>query len=114
MAYDLARLEQALVNADKAGDTEAAKTFAAEIRKQRGQPQEVIQAKPSNPSLMDVATGPATIGDWASGRLQAAKDVVTPEYWKGIGQELTKPMPAIPTENGRMALAGGSPEKTQK
>lgn len=35
MAYDLARLEQALVNADKAGDTEAAKAFAAEIRRMR-------------------------------------------------------------------------------
>lgn len=35
MAYDLARLEQALVNADKAGDVDAAKAFATEIRKMR-------------------------------------------------------------------------------
>jgi hypothetical protein len=100
MAYDLARLEQALVNADKAGDTEAAKTFAAEIRKQRAQPQE--SARPSNPSLMDVATGPATIGDWATGIKQTAQEAITPEYWKGIGQKLTQTTPDIPMENGRL------------
>lgn len=38
MAYDLPRLEQALINADKAGDTEAAKAFAEEIRKMRSAP----------------------------------------------------------------------------
>jgi len=37
MAYDIARLEQALINADKAGDADAARVFAAEIRKMRGQ-----------------------------------------------------------------------------
>lgn len=35
MANNLAQLEQALINADKAGDTEAAKILAAEITKQR-------------------------------------------------------------------------------
>ncbi len=42
MAYDLQRLEQALINADKAGDVEAAKMFAAEIRNMRGQTQEGV------------------------------------------------------------------------
>ena len=46
MAYDLARLEQALVNADKAGDVDAAKAFATEIRKMRGT-QSAANATPS-------------------------------------------------------------------
>lgn len=37
MAYDLARLEKALINADKAGDVEAATAFANEIRSMRAE-----------------------------------------------------------------------------
>lgn len=58
MAYDISRLEQALVNADKAGDVEAAKVIAAEIRKQRAvsqSPQTEAQTEPlqQKPSFTD-------------------------------------------------------------
>jgi len=65
-----------------------------------GQAQEVAASDiPANPSLVDVATGPATMGDWASGRVQAAKDLAKPEFWKGIGSDLVKPFPEINDEN---------------
>ena len=93
MAYDQARLEQALINADKAGDTEAAATFATEIRKMRGITQEL--AKPSNPTLGEFVFGDATAGEYAKGRINAAKDVFKPETWKNIGSELAnfQPLP---------------------
>lgn len=112
MAYDIARLEQALVNADKAGDVDAAKTFAAEIRKMRGteQPVQATQPEiPANPSLIDVATGPATMGDWATGRVQAAKDLATPEYWQGMVENLRKPMKAPRNAEGKLDLSQGQP-----
>ena len=53
----------------------------------------------SQPSLIDVATGPATVGDWARGRVEEAKEVVSPEFWKGVAGDVTKPLPPITTEN---------------
>ena len=53
----------------------------------------------SQPSLIDVATGPATVGDWARGRVEAAKEVVSPEFWKGVASDVTKPLPPITPEN---------------
>ena len=48
---DLTRLEQALVNAHKAGDTEAAKQIAAEIRRQRAAaPEAAPEAMPEAPA----------------------------------------------------------------
>ena len=79
MAYDQARLEQALINADKAGDVEAAKMLAAEIRNMRAQPKDT-------PSLMDVATGPATMGDWAKGRISDIKSLGDASTWQNLGK----------------------------
>ena len=48
---DLSQLETALINADKAGDTEAAKILAAEISRQRGMtPAKPQQTQPSQPA----------------------------------------------------------------
>lgn len=63
----------------------------------------------TNPSLIDVATGPATMGDWARGRANAAKDLATPEYWKGMADNLTNPLPAVPRNaQGNIALSQGN------
>lgn len=59
MAYDPARLEQALINADKAGDTEAAKMLAAEIRKMRATPE--LEPTEPRPLLQRAAGGAAEV-----------------------------------------------------
>jgi hypothetical protein len=38
---------------------------------------------------MDVATGPATMGEWVTGIKNRTQELVSPEFWKGIGNELT-------------------------
>lgn len=57
---DIARLEQALRNADKAGDTNAARAFAAEIRKMRSA--EVAPVKQSSPAAFDPSVMGSTMG----------------------------------------------------
>lgn len=69
MAYDQARLEQALVNADKAGDTEAATAFANEIRKMRGTPKKEMSW--GDAALSGVSNIPKGIGNLVSGLGQA-------------------------------------------
>ena len=72
MAYDVARLEQALINADKAGDVEAAKMLAAEIRKVRAVPQPQAEQAPedtlqiANPFGKNIDTGLAIGKDTAN------------------------------------------------
>lgn len=89
MAYDLARLEQALVNADKAGDTEAATAFASEIRKMRAVSQpEQAQEKPSNPTIFDYAFGDTTGSEYIKGRTDAIKNAFNPETWKNVIKDL--------------------------
>jgi hypothetical protein len=44
---DIQSLETALVNADKAGDVEAAKTLATELRRQRGVETQAQSAPPA-------------------------------------------------------------------
>lgn len=61
MAYDIARLEQALVNADKAGDVDAAKAFATEIRKMRAAPQEPKPSALGRPDDTLQVWNPATL-----------------------------------------------------
>lgn len=77
------------------------------IRQERGlsAPQATQPEIPASPSLIDVATGPATMGDWASGRVQAAKDLATPEYWKGIVDDLTKPVRVPRNAEGKLDLS---------
>lgn len=92
---------------------ETIKARIASIRQERGlsapAAQPVQPEIPANTSLMDVATGPATMGDWATGRVQAAKDLATPEYWKGIVDDLRKPLPNVPRNaQGDLALSQGN------
>jgi len=74
----------------------------------------VAETKNTNPSLMDVATGPETMGDWASGRVKAAKDIIDPNYWRKLVGEATAPLPSIPTQNGRMNFPPVSPDQASK
>jgi len=69
MPYDRARLEQALVNADKAGDTQAATLLAAEIRKMRTEPQEEMSW--GDAAIKGVTNIPKGIGNLVSGIGQA-------------------------------------------
>lgn len=55
---DIARLEQALRNADAAGDVPAAKVFAAEIRRMRGSDQGLPMAEAGTPVGMQTRAGP--------------------------------------------------------
>lgn len=43
----------------------------------------------ASPSLMDVATGPATMGDWAKGRKQFFNSLTESSTWQDLGKELT-------------------------
>lgn len=56
----------------------------------------------SSPSLMDVATGPETMGDWASGRINDFKRLGDPETWKNLGNQLVQKPAPIALENGRL------------
>jgi hypothetical protein len=50
-----------------------------------------------NPSLMDVVTGPATMGEWAQGRVNAVKSLAEPSTWQNLGKGLTQPLQPIPS-----------------
>lgn len=66
---DIAQLERALVNADAAGDGDAARVFAAEIRKMRASP----EAKPESSTAANIVKGAATgLADLGSTVLDAA------------------------------------------
>lgn len=63
------QLETALRNADKAGDANAAKIFAAEILKMREQPSSIMDVAKQIPSgiargMAGMAAAPAQIGNW--------------------------------------------------
>lgn len=60
---DIQQLERALVKADAAGDADAARAFASEIRKMRTAPQATpTPAQPENTFLGDVAQNAANLG----------------------------------------------------
>lgn len=63
---------------------ETIKARIATIRQDRSKPQSV-----ENTSMLDVATGPATMGDWAKGRQNFFTGLSDPSTWKNIGKELT-------------------------
>lgn len=46
------------------------------------------QSKSEAPSLIETALGSPKWSEYAQGRLQAAKDIITPDFWKQIGTEL--------------------------
>ena len=123
MAYNIERLEQGLVNADKAGDIDAAKAFASEIRKMR-QSQEVpastepvlpaapVTSKKESPSLLEAAFGQASFGDYGKGIVDQLKNVVNPDTYSNIGKELSN-FPPIPlSKDGGIDLS--SPENSTK
>lgn len=61
---DLAQLERALINADKAGDSEAAMVLAGEIRRMRGAPAENVGAgKTAQPASAPIKMGKDRFAD---------------------------------------------------
>ena len=86
MAYNIERLEQGLVNADKAGDIDAAKAFASEIRKMR-QTQETPASH--EPALSDAFSK-------ASTQREAIKPV-------GFGEAIGREIRDIPRQAGLIA-----------
>lgn len=81
---DLQQLERALINADKAGDADAARVFAAEIRKLRSAPQAAPQEPKQEPGMLDsaiqwakddIAAIPKRVGNLAAGAVRGAGSI---------------------------------------
>lgn len=76
-------LEQALIAADKAGDKEAAMAIATDIEKLATAPEQ------KQPGLLDVIAGKNSLGEFASGRVEALKAGVKEFSPSNLKKELT-------------------------
>ena len=88
-------LEQALIEADKAGDTEAATALAGDMERLMSAPEQ-----PKSPGIMDVIAGKHTIGEFASGRMEdlktIGKQIIDPKTWANLPNDLQKAFPMDP------------------
>ena len=62
---DLQRMQQALIAADKAGDTQAATTLAQAIRQQMSASPAIVPTQTTTESFMGMAPG-ESVGHWAT------------------------------------------------
>src|SRR3989304_5865982 len=87
--------EQALIEADKAGDTEAATALAGDMERLMSAPEQ-----PKPPGIMDVIAGKHTIGEFASGRMEdlktIGKQIIDPKTWANLPDDLQKAFPMDP------------------
>lgn len=74
------------------------------LQKQLGQE---IPGRKQDISLTQAVFGDKSMGDYLQGRVEAAKEVATPEYWKGLYSEATKPLPAVDLMSLRNPQSGG-------
>jgi hypothetical protein len=55
-----------------------------------------LEGGSSNPSLMDVLNGPATMKDWARGRVNAVRSLGDVTTFENLGNDLTQPLQHVP------------------
>lgn len=88
---------------------EQVKARIATIRQER-----VLQQKqPEKPTLMNLAFGDTTAGQYLKGRETALKSVLDPQTWKNLYSDLTKPLPKV-MEGGKLKIEDIPESEKQK